>query len=288
MTGLSNEQFGIGDSDGDNGNRQSDVIGNSTNRSGGEFDGSGRNVDGNDRRNGDESTATGTVRNVNSVDANRNESSEFESVFGVDSGEIGTHGNGGEQRRQRRSIRLGDSGNRNSDTEDERYSTGNVRTENRDSVNDSEPVVRLGKRGRGRPKKIKSVETEKNVKLSEIKNYVKIFTESIFDTIAVSLKHDHWKLTPEESKQLNDALMDWIASMPESNQSKFLSFASKNLPTVNLIFVGFFIVSERVKASIAINNFEKKQNKAVDKIFETVVNNNNQNTVRTPMDSMFS
>ncbi len=280
---IENEPSGS-DTSGSVGSDNGSATGSGTNGSDRRTDGSGRNVDGNDREffvagrsntdNGSASVepiANDTNANVGNVDGNKNDADTRSSRY--------------ERERSRRPIRLGATDrNRDSDT----GSATNARTgETFDNENDSEPVIRLGARTQGAPRSVKA-KAETKSKLSEVKDLIRMFVDSLFEIPAIALKQDFWRLSKEESKTLSDAIIQWLESMPSADQSKISEFVGKHVPLINLCMVGFFIISERVRASVAVYQVTKAGNRFAQTVSGNVAPAENSPNVRTAMDDMFS
>jgi hypothetical protein len=250
------------------------------------FNGSGGNADGNDSRTtGSAGTTTGTnVGNSGSASVSGNENNTS-ADFGHGDGNSFDVDNRTERQRKRQPIRLGNFGTGIADdTDGTATGTG---TEKRDSGDNSEPAIRLGARGRGRPRKVNNTDfSATTIKLSDTRDLINTFLTSIFEIPAIALKQDFWRLNKDESKMLTDALIQYLESMPKAKSSKIAMFISEHLPLLNLAMIGFFILSERVQMSIAMHNVSK-HGKAFDINAKSQTTNNN-NPITTPLDAMFS
>lgn len=203
-----------------------------------------------------------------------------------DSQPVNARASRAERLRGRRPVRLG-ARDRDSDADGGRSADAGT-AEIGNSGNIEEPVIRLGATRQGAPKTVKPKDSSPKTKLDkDVRDLIKMFTESLFEIPAIALKQDFWRLSAEESKQLNDALIAWLASMPESDQSKIAEFVGKHMPVINLVMVAFFIVSDRVKASVAVYRASRDYSK-----FTEAVNNAPETPtsagVRTAMDSIFN
>jgi hypothetical protein len=178
------------------------------------------------------------------------------------------------------SVRLG-SAVRNRTTDDSGRSDGSASTE---SPLDSEPVIRLGARKGGRPRAEVKTDNTTELKLSEMKDIISMFLDTAFELPAVMMRQDFWRLNKDENKILTDAIVTYIKSMPKNKSSWLMNFIQENLPLVNLIMVGFFVVSDRVKGSIAIAQVNRAGSK-----FATATSGEAPapDNVRTPLDNMF-
>lgn len=265
----------VGNVSGTSGNgsdRGIDGSGGNANGSGGSADGSGNGSASIGSDNAESGIASD---NGNQNDVRRN----LESVDSADSRDSRS-----ERQRQRRPVRLGDIRNRDSDADTEYGGSGTAAQEL-----DSEPVIRLGARKQGRPKT--KVDTDSvsvdGIKWNDTKDIIQMFVESIFEIPAITLKQDFWRLNKDESKMLTDAIGEYVKSMPKSKSSWLMNFIKENLPLVNLCMVGFFIVSDRIQASIALAQVTK-----AGRAFDLKSNQTNETQtqsagVRTPLDAMF-
>jgi hypothetical protein len=270
------------DSERDTSGSVGSASGTGKNGSAGRVDGSGGNANGNDTGNGKGagSDNTGNGGTVSAEPIGNNGESSAEPA----------NGNINESRPARRdrarsagSIRLG-SAVRNSDT-----SAGTDTGNGSDSAEelDSEPVIRLGAKKQGRPRAEAKADDSTELKLSELRDLISMFLSSIFEIPAVTMRQDFWRLNKDENKVLTDALVGYIKSMPKSKSNWITTFIQENLPLVNLIMVGFFIVSDRVKGSIAIAQVNKF-GRATTQSTATAEKPRSSATVSTPLDSMFS
>lgn len=268
------------------GSDSGDASGNGANGSDFGIDGSGGDSNGDDR--GTERAGTGNdisaIFRDTSVDESTSNNDEHERFIDGNQNPVNPRN---ERIRQRRVVRLG-SADRDRDSSTATDSAGSGERE-RDSGHNNQPNIRLGATGRGRPKKVgvDSSPTDGGFKISETKELISVFVSSIFEIPAITLKQDFWRLSKEETKMFSDALVQWLNSMPKSQSSKVAQFISAHLPLVNLCMIGFFILSERVRMSIAVANI-KKHSTAFDLRTENAQPTQTQSTVQTPMDKMFS
>lgn len=266
------------------------------------INGSGGNTDGND---------TGTIATAGSAGSGER-SYRSDSAIGnetnasADFGQLDGNQNDVDRRsraeriRQRQPIRLGSVRNRDTAT----AGADSGRTAGAESGDssiggesifgqlDEEPVIRLGARRQAKPKEnVKAVESGASAKLSDSKDVITLFVNSIFEVPAAMLRQDFWKLSKEESKTLVDAIIQWLESMPKSRQSRIALFINENLPLINLAMVGFFIVSERVKTSMEVAKIQRNSRAftiGADVAAKAEQAARQNDTIRTPMDSIFS
>jgi hypothetical protein len=237
---------GRGANGSDSGNSR-DVIGNS-----GDVSGNSGNVSG--------SADTGSADTDSGSDSARRNESDISANVESANGNSGTVNRPSRVERQRngRVIRLGDFGNRDSDTGSADSRTDTI---GRDDVNNNEPVSRVvlgqGRRTQGNPRTVKNVDVEAPVKLGQIKDYVSVFLQSVFDIPAIALGQDFWKLSKEENKQLTDAIVAYLESLPKSQGSKIAQFVQNHFPLLNLAMVALFVCSERVQKSVNIAKANK-------------------------------
>lgn len=250
--------------------------------SGGSAGGDGGNVDGDGRNVSGSVDGTGTGTGADNGSGNA-DILDLESPNGTTDGDSNTlRGSRSERIRRTGSVRLG-SAVRNSSTDGSGSGTGTGSAE----VLDSEPVIRLGAKKQGKPRAETKTENTTDMKLSEMKDLISMFLDSIFEIPAAVMRQDFWRLNKDENKMLTDAVSAYIKSMPKDKSSWLMTFIQDNLPLVNLLMIGFFIVSDRVKGSIAIAQVTKGARFA-ETVSQNIRSNNGANTIRTPMDEMFS
>ena len=251
--------------------------GGSVDGSNGSVDGSGGSVDGsggNDRGSADGSAnRSADILDIKSSDGN----SDRDKNNAVRESRA-------DRERGRKPIRLGSADrNRNSDS-----STGR----DRGSADEStpladEPVIRLGSRKQGRPRAEAKADNATELKLSEMKDLISMFIDSIFEIPAVTLQQSFWRLEKEENKALTEAISAYIKSMPKSKSSWLMEAIQQHLPLVNLIMVGFFIVSDRTKKSIAIAQVTKAGRQVAQTLGADTPKATAGASIRTPLDNMF-
>lgn len=254
----------------------------------GDVSGSGGNDSlkrGNDSGSGGNDSGSG-ASGSGSADGNGNDSADdildIEPSNGNASGNSDTFRPSRNQReRVRGSIRLG-SATRNSATDGSGTGTGTG--DEKEFAND--PVIRLGAKKQGRPRAEVTEDNTTELKLSEMKDLISMFLDSIFEIPAVTLGQSFWRLQKEENKALTDAVLAYIKSMPKNKSNWLMTFIKENLPLVNLLMVGFFIVSGRVQNSIAVYQVTK-HGKNFEKTIEQPKPSNN-GAIRTPLDARFS
>lgn len=255
------------------------------------IDGSGGNANGSDNGNANATASNGNDSGSDNISADSNIDIRSNKSVNRDSDNV--RGTRAERDRGRRSVRLGDT-NRDRDTvADNGSATRAGIGEERNSGNDNEPVIRLGANRQGRPRaNVKTDEKPVNdFKLSQSKDVIKMFVDSIFEVPAAALKQDFWKLSKDESKTLTDAIIQWLESMPKSRQSRVALFINENLPLINLAMVAFFLVSERVRQSMQISQMAKQARGfgiAVETANQQQTTATKRAPVVTPMDSMFN
>lgn len=276
------------DTSGSVGSDSGSTDGSAGNGSNSGINGSGGNTDGNDRSASGNGSGSGSADFGSSGSDNTSESigTNDSNVESVDSDRNNADGNGKRRRSAGKPIRLGSFGNRDTDSSADSGS-GSDDGEERVRRDNSEPVVRLGSKSKDRPKTdTKSEGAETVFEIGKTKDLIKVFLNSVFEIPAITLKQDFWRLSKDESVMLTDALIDYLKSMPKSKASRLAQFLSENLPLVNLAMIAFFIVSERVRATMAISqvtnaakNYEK-QAKAAQNITPT------DSGIKTPLDAL--
>lgn len=260
----------------------SDTSGSVGTDSGSDGSGSGGSVDGSGAGIGSGSgsgTDSGSGSGSGSADI-----LDLEPTNGIVSGNQNVADGGSVRQRIRKPIRLG-SAVRDSSTSGNGIGTGTGTGEKLDN----DPVIRLGAKKQGAPRVSAKTENSVDLKLSEMKDLISMFLDTAFEVPALLLKQDFWKLSKDENKMLTDAVSAYIKSMPKDKSSWLMTFIQDNLPLVNLIMIGFFVVSDRVKHSIAISQVTRHANKFAEAASADVrVNQNGGQPIRTPMDNIFS
>jgi hypothetical protein len=252
--------------------------------SAGRIDGSGGNTDGNAGR----IDGAGTGNDIGGLFGTSSAEPDTIDIGNVRDNVSGSENDPrsrSERERTRRTIRLGQPArNRDTDSGNDDSGTG---TGNEAEL-DNEPSIRLGARGRNRPKSkvdTDSAPTDK-IKLSDTRELVSVFLSSIFEIPATALRQDFWRLDKDENKALTDSIIAYLESMPKARSSKIALFIQENLPILNLVMIALFIVGSKAQMSIAIAKVTKA-GRAVDIGSETR-STNGRAEVRTPMDSMFN
>lgn len=261
----------------DSGNDRGSADGSGRGGSDGSADGSGGNINGSGgSADGSDGSADGSDGSDGSGNAEHGNGASNEPI-GSNS-EIGSATNArpsrAERERSREPIRLGSFGSGVSESRADSTGTGsNAQDADGESFGDvfqqlDDSPIRLGDRTKRKPKEKVSTSAAPTVNKpskTESKAMIGTTVEMIFDVIALTLKHDFWRLSSEEKKQLADALFQWFESMPENRSGKVFKFIEENFPVINLAMIAFFILSDRIRASVEIYNMQSNARKSVDK-----------------------